>query len=88
MKVLVVGSGGREHALCTMCTKSPEVSEVFVAPGNPGMKKSLPKLNIVNIEQTQVEELLNFALNEKIFCMLSNFLFKSAAKRLHFNPQT
>ncbi|NOT79854.1 MAG: phosphoribosylamine--glycine ligase [Bacteriovoracaceae bacterium] len=67
MKVLVVGSGGREHALCTMCTKSLEVSEVFVAPGNPGMKKSLPKLNIVNIEQTQVEELLNFALNEKIF---------------------
>lgn len=67
MKILVVGSGGREHALCTMCTKSPEVSEVFVAPGNPGMKKSLPKLNIVNIEQIQVDELLTFAINEKIF---------------------
>lgn len=67
MKILVIGSGGREHALCTMCTKSPEVSAVYVAPGNPGMKKSLPKLNVVNIEQTQVEDLLNFAINEKIF---------------------
>ncbi|MHB0886185.1 MAG: phosphoribosylamine--glycine ligase, partial [Bacillota bacterium] len=38
MKVLVVGSGGREHALAWKIRQSPLVSEVFVLPGNPGME--------------------------------------------------
>ncbi|HVG93300.1 MAG TPA: phosphoribosylamine--glycine ligase, partial [Planctomycetota bacterium] len=37
MKVLVVGSGGREHALCTALARSPSVERVYVAPGNDGM---------------------------------------------------
>lgn len=37
MKVLVVGRGGREHALCAKIKASPSVSEVYVSPGNPGM---------------------------------------------------
>ncbi len=36
MKILIVGSGGREHALCWKLTASPRVSQVFVAPGNAG----------------------------------------------------
>ena len=36
MKVLIVGGGGREHALAWKCAQSPEVSEVLVAPGNGG----------------------------------------------------
>ncbi|MEZ7173264.1 phosphoribosylamine--glycine ligase [Sporosarcina sp. OR05] len=39
MKVLVVGSGGREHAIARQFKQSPSVSEVFVAPGNDGMKE-------------------------------------------------
>lgn len=37
-KVLVIGSGGREHAICYKFSKSPQVEEVFVAPGNDGMR--------------------------------------------------
>ena len=36
MKILVIGSGGREHALTWKITQSPQVSQVFIAPGNPG----------------------------------------------------
>lgn len=36
MKILIVGSGGREHALAWKAAQSPKVSQVFVAPGNAG----------------------------------------------------
>src|SRR5262245_49099292 len=37
MKILVIGSGGREHALCWKLRQSPRVSEVYCAPGNGGI---------------------------------------------------
>ena len=39
MKVLVVGSGGREHALAWKLAQSPAVEEVHAAPGNPGISR-------------------------------------------------
>ena len=38
MKILVVGGGGREHALAWRIQASPSVTEVFAAPGNPGLR--------------------------------------------------
>ena len=37
MNVLVIGRGGREHAICRKVKESPKVNKVFVAPGNAGM---------------------------------------------------
>lgn len=66
MKILIVGSGGREHALAWKILHSPKVRQVFVAPGNGGMFHKLPNLTPVNIKATDVEGLLHFALKEKI----------------------
>ena len=60
MKVLVVGSGGREHALAWKIAQSDRVQEVFVAPGNAGTDAD-PQLTNVKISATDVKALLDFA---------------------------
>lgn len=63
MKVLVIGRGGREHALARKFAESKRVTKVFVAPGNPGMEDVA---EIVNILETEHEKLINFAMENKI----------------------
>jgi phosphoribosylamine--glycine ligase len=63
MKVLVVGQGGREHALVWKLAQSPKVSQVFCAPGNAGT--ALDAVN-VDIPATDAERLVKFAKNEEI----------------------
>ncbi|WP_304205986.1 phosphoribosylamine--glycine ligase [Fusobacterium perfoetens] len=63
MKVLVIGKGGREHALAWKINQSPLVEKVYVAPGNPGVEEF--GVN-VNIKDNDIEGLVNFALKEKI----------------------
>lgn len=63
MKILIIGKGGREHALAKKCALSPLVDEVFVAPGNPGMSDCA---TLVNIDECDVEGLLTFAKNNQI----------------------
>lgn len=65
MKVLIVGSGGREHALAWKTKQSPKVSCVFVAPGNPGTAFE-DNITNVAIAVEDISGLLNFALAEKI----------------------
>lgn len=65
MKVLVVGNGGREHALAWKIAQSPRVSKVFVAPGNAGTSLE-PSLENINIKATDVGGLLSFAQQEQI----------------------
>ena len=62
MKVLIVGSGGREHAIAWKCAQSKKVDTVFVAPGNPGME------NVAQLVQLQnTEELIRFVKDEGIW---------------------
>src|ERR1700682_4192757 len=65
MKVLIVGGGGREHALAWKCAHSLRVHEVFVAPGNAGTALE-PKVRNVDIPADDIEAWLKFATREDI----------------------
>ena len=65
MKVLVIGSGGREHALAWKLAQSPRVSEVIVAPGNAGTATE-PKCRNVAVKATDIDGLLQLAQDEGI----------------------
>lgn len=58
MKILVVGSGGREHALAWKIKQSPIVDEVFCAPGNPGMDKIGPCFDVDPCDLHKMQELV------------------------------
>ena len=63
MKVLVIGGGGREHALAWKLAQSPRVQTVFVAPGNGGTALDAA---LKNVPITAVSELADFAVAEKV----------------------
>jgi len=65
MKVLIIGSGGREHALSWKVSQSPKVTKVFVAPGNGGTELE-EQVDNVDIQVNDIEALADFALKESI----------------------
>lgn len=65
MRVLVIGNGGREHALAWKLAQGERVSQVFVAPGNGGTARD-ERLQTVPIGMTDVKALADFAVDQKI----------------------
>ncbi len=65
MKVLIIGSGGREHALAWQCAQFDEVEHVFVAPGNAGSALENKTSNI-QIDSEDIPGLIKFAQSESI----------------------
>jgi len=65
MKVLVIGGGGREHALAWKIAQSPRVETVFVAPGNPGTAEEEECRNVA-VSATNVAELVAFAADNAV----------------------
>jgi phosphoribosylamine--glycine ligase len=63
MKILVIGSGGREHALAWKLAQSPRVFKVFVAPGNAG---SASEEGVTNVPHTTIASLVEFAKAESV----------------------
>jgi phosphoribosylamine--glycine ligase len=63
MKILVIGSGGREHSLVWKLNQSPRVEKIYCAPGNAGISELA---ECVDISAEDVKGLLNFAKREKI----------------------
>ncbi|KOR31093.1 phosphoribosylamine--glycine ligase [Achromatium sp. WMS2] len=65
MNILVIGSGGREHALAWKISQSPLAGQVYVAPGNAGTALE-PRLVNVNIPVTAIDDLIQFAVTNAI----------------------
>ena len=63
MNVLVIGSGGREHAIIDGLSKSKKVTKIYAAPGNDGMA---PQAELVDISVMDKDKLLEFALSHQI----------------------
>ncbi|MAV88794.1 MAG: phosphoribosylamine--glycine ligase [Rhodospirillaceae bacterium] len=63
MDILVVGNGGREHALCWKIAQSPKCNKLFCAPGNAGIENLA---ECVNIQPNEISDLVNFAKNNLI----------------------
>lgn len=63
MRILVVGGGGREHAICWALKKSPKVTELYCAPGNGGIASVA---ECVPIQVNQFEEIAQFAIDQTI----------------------
>ena len=64
MKLLVIGAGGREHAIAWKLAQSPKVQKVYVAPGNGG---TATENGLENLPITQIDELVSFAKKEHIY---------------------
>lgn len=63
MKVMVIGNGGREHAIIKKIKQSPLVTEIYALPGNSGIAKDA---TCININSKDIKSIVEFALNEKI----------------------
>ena len=63
MKIMVVGGGGREHAIIKKIKENKEVTEIYALPGNGGMAKDA---TLVNIGATDIEKITRFAVDNKI----------------------
>ena len=63
MKVMVVGGGGREHAIIKKLKENKDIEKIFALPGNGGMKDDA---ECVNIGAKDIEKIVEFAVTEKI----------------------
>ena len=66
MKVLIVGGGGREHAIAYSVSKSEKVNEIYVAPGNAGIAKTPKVVECANIGVMEFEKLVSYAKEKEI----------------------
>jgi len=63
MKLLVIGSGGREHAIAWRLAQSPRISKIYVSPGNAGTSS---EQGIENVLLHETDDLIDFAISKNI----------------------
>ncbi|MCQ2552771.1 MAG: phosphoribosylamine--glycine ligase family protein, partial [Clostridia bacterium] len=74
MKVLVVGGGGREHAIIKKVKQNPKVEQIFAAPGNGGIAADA---TCVAIDAKNIDAIAEFAVKEKIDYSNNSFIDKA-----------
>ena len=74
-RILILGSGGREHALAWKLAQSPSVDQLYVAPGNGGTD-SLPKTTNVNISVGDFPRLVEFAQKNQVLPITHFHLYR------------
>lgn len=65
MRILLIGSGGREHALAWKLAQSPRVQKIFAAPGNPGMAE-IAKIECIDLKTDDLEKVADYAEEKSI----------------------
>ena len=65
MNILIIGSGGREHAITWKVSQSEKVKNIFVIPGNPGIEKE-DKVQVFDIQDPSIQDYINFAQEHNI----------------------
>ena len=63
MNILIIGSGGREHAIAMALSKSPSKNQLFALPGNPGISEYC---ECIDIDPSNFREIKNFSKNNNI----------------------
>ena len=74
IKVLIIGSGGREHAFTWKASQSELVDKIFVAPGNAGTSLE-PNAENIEISASDIESLVSFSKKKNISNLISSFQF-------------
>jgi phosphoribosylamine--glycine ligase/phosphoribosylformylglycinamidine cyclo-ligase len=69
MRVLVLGSGGREHALVWKLSQSSLIDHIFVCPGNGGTSQEAKATN-VSLSITDFADLVEFAIKNEVCCVI------------------
>ena len=73
IRILLLGSGGREHALVWKLARSPLIDHIYVCPGNPGTQQEPNTSNIIDISLNDFPRLVDFALKHKVCVIFSQF---------------
>ena len=83
MKLLVIGSGGREHALAWKLARTPGLQKVYVAPGNAGTAR---ELELENVDISAPEALADFVEKAKKSGMVQGFIDRHRVQGLSVAP--
>lgn len=85
LRILILGSGGREHALAWKLSKSDLVQHIFVSPGNGGTSQEPKTTNVSLSSANNFADLVQFALHQKVF---SHYTLSMSTTADHTNSRS